>query len=329
MGAEHRPLSWQNSEWQSMLERVARGELAHAFLLKGMQGIGKLHFAKAFASWLLCASPVESFACGQCKGCFLVEAGSHPDLLTIEPEKVGGAIKVDQIRKLNIFVRQTAQQGGRRVIIVSPAEVMNVNASNALLKSLEEPGAETMFFLVSHRWGDVLATIRSRCQSLNFRVPAHDEAMKWLMEQSEDNADILLNLASGAPLEAVSMGTQGVIAQRAELINSMESLFRGDLTPVDIAKGWQKMNVSLILVWLADLLGDVVRFSLTGGQSHIRNKDASKLIQYLARKIAGVRQVMILRDWLINQRQIIATGGNLNGQMMMEGAFCRFIELVL
>ncbi|MDP0587871.1 MAG: DNA polymerase III subunit delta' [Candidatus Endonucleobacter bathymodioli] len=328
MRAECRPLSWQHSEWQTMLDRAGRGGLGHAFLLKGMLGIGKLHFAKAFAGWLLCLSPVENISCGQCKGCFLVEAGSHPDLLTIEPEKAGGAIKIDQIRKLNVFVRQTAQQGGRRVIIISPAEAMNLNASNALLKSLEEPGIETMFFLVSHRWGDLLATIRSRCQALNFRIPAHDVAIEWLVSQSESNSEILLHLASGAPLEAISMGKRGVVAHREEMVSSIESLFRGNLTPVDLAKSWQKKDTSLILVWLSDWLGDVVRLSLTGGQSRIRNEDASKVIQYLARKIAGVRQVMILRDWLISQRQIIATGGNLNEQMMMEGALCHFIDLV-
>ena len=139
---------WQAALWQQL---ASRKQHAHAYLLHGPAGIGKRALAERLRALLLCHAPVGLEACGQCKGCHLLAAGTHPDDFVLEPEEVDKAIRVDQVRELVSFVVQTAQLGGRKVVLLEPVEAMNLNAANALLKSLEEPSGNTVLLLVSHQ----------------------------------------------------------------------------------------------------------------------------------------------------------------------------------
>ncbi len=323
------PLPWQHAEWDQLQARTRNHNLAHAFLLKGTPGIGKYWFAKAISSWLLCESPNARLACEKCKSCTMIRAGHHPDLLCVEPDESGKFIKVDQVRQLTEFAHKTAQQGGRRIIIINPAEAMNVNASNALLKCLEEPGAETLFLLVSHRSGDMLPTIRSRCQALNFKIPETSVGLDWLKKQlaARDEANALLDLALGAPLLALSMSEQDILDIRKKLVQSIEALFRGIETPVELAKKWQGENIILVLEWLTSWLEDVIRLAHMQDENNLRNKDQLKLIKYLSVK-SQLLDVIQVRDWFTVQRQILLQGGNLNSQLLIEGSFCHYLKLV-
>ncbi len=140
-------LPWHASAWQHLLHLLQQQRLPHALLLTGVNGIGKLQFARAFAAYLLCDQPGEH-ACGQCKGCRLSAQQSHPDLVELMAEESGREIKVDQVRELSGFVAAAAQQGGYRLVIIHPPEDMNINAANALLKSLEEPGDKTVSVII-------------------------------------------------------------------------------------------------------------------------------------------------------------------------------------
>ena len=124
---------WQVALWQQL---VGRTQHAHAYLLHGAAGIGKRALAERLMAYLLCRQPTDVGACGQCKACYLLAAGTHPDNFILQPEEPEKPIKVDQVRELVSFVVQTAQLGGRKVVLVEPAEAMNLNAANALLKSL-------------------------------------------------------------------------------------------------------------------------------------------------------------------------------------------------
>ena len=322
------PFSWQHTLWQQVADRALKDQMAHAFLLKGLPGLGKMHFAKTFAHWLLCEESGR-LPCLQCKGCALVLAGSHPDLLVVEPEEEGKVIKIAQVRTLNDFSQKTAQQGGLRIIIVGPAEAMNINAANALLKCLEEPGNKTLFMLVSHRSGDMLPTIRSRCQALVFSIPARDVAQHWLASRlsEPEQAELLLRLAAGSPLMALQMAQQGVLVQRDQLILSVKGLFRGEKTVVELGKEWQGKDCLLLLDWLSGWLEDVIRIGLTGSDEYVHNPDLKTFLQYLARKTTPV-QAIDLRDWLLAQRHLLMGGANLNLQMATEGVFCRLLGLL-
>ena len=324
------PLPWQESIWQSLIKQQLADRLPHALLLRGVQGVGKFHFARAFAAQLLCQAPEAEHACGHCKECSLVKAGTHPDLLIIQPESAGKPIKIDQVRKINNFARKTAQQGGRRVVVISPAEAMNINAGNALLKSLEEPGGDTVFLLVSDRVGDMLPTIRSRCQLITFPTPLRAVAVDWLSEHIADRVviDQLLNLSGNSPVAAWDMFDQGTLEVRGKLINAMAGLFRGEITPVELAKDWQSANLPQLLGWLGSWLDDVVRISLTADDKGIRNHDLVKMLNYLAGK-SPAKSVVRLRDKTYEQRQQLQDGANLNAQIMLEGMFSKYLELVV
>src|SRR5476651_1859012 len=173
----------QKKAWDQLTSKLDR--LPHALLFHGAPGVGKLALAERFAQLLLCEKRGQGTSpCGACEGCRWFLAGNHPDARFLEPETLArqtavaeegdeekprsskqpsSEIKIEQVRALAGFVNVGSHRGGRRVAIVHPAEDMNTNAANALLKSLEEPPPGAMFLLVSHRPARLLPTIRSRC----------------------------------------------------------------------------------------------------------------------------------------------------------------------
>ena len=174
------PYPWQLQEWQLLSQQIAAKKLPHALMFAGTKGIGKRHLAMSLAQLLLCLSPIEGTPCGKCRGCMLNKVQNHPDLIVISPEEGAKGIKVDQVRALIDDLGKTAQQGGYKVVVLEPAEAMNANAANALLKSLEEPAANTLLVLVCHTPSAVLPTIRSRCQMRLLPTPNSEQVMHWL-----------------------------------------------------------------------------------------------------------------------------------------------------
>ena len=323
-------MPWQEAQWQPLIRNMHSGRLPHALLLRGAPGIGKGTFAKALGWRVLCNETSGLYACGHCKSCALIQAGNHPDLLHIEPEAVGKPIKIDAIRQVNLFARKTAQQGGQRVIIINPAEAMNINAANALLKSLEEPGGNTVFILVSARSADMLPTIRSRCQMVTLPMPEPALAKNWLAQHIADPqlVEQLLSLASGSPMLARAMFDDNTLALRGRLINALPELFRGNLTPVEMAKEWQNGDLVELLTWMGSWLDDAVKLQLTADESVIANRDLTRMLGYFAKK-AKASQLMRLRDRIMQQRQQLLDGANLNNQILLEGLFSDYLELVV
>lgn len=219
-------LSWHQQEWRRLWE--AAGGPPHAILFAGPAGVGKSLFAAAMAQRLLCEAPRQPAepACGECVACRLLESGNHPDIRYVIPEaeqesaegegaesgekkKLSSQILISQIRALEEFVYIGGHRGSRRVIVIEPAEAMNIAAENALLKILEEPPAGVCFLLVSHRWRKLLPTIRSRCRTVMFGRPGMAEARQWLTDEGGEKALPLLALLGGAPILALEEFKQG------------------------------------------------------------------------------------------------------------------------
>lgn len=200
----------------------------HAWLLTGPEGLGKAMFAEQAAIWLLAGKPAgEGFdAAAQSPAASLVAVGSHPDfrrLVRTEDDKgkLRSVIRVDEVRALQPLFRQTPSIADWRVVIVDSADEMNPQSANALLKNLEEPPEQTLFFLISHTPGRLLPTIRSRCRTLRFGRLADAEIDRLLQSAAADLDDddraILVRIAGGAPGRALRFAETGIAALADQL----------------------------------------------------------------------------------------------------------------
>ncbi|MEE3239805.1 MAG: DNA polymerase III subunit delta' [Pseudomonadota bacterium] len=215
---------WQMTEAQHLICAYQSNTLPHALILTGPLGISKQHFAEQFAFFLLCTSPDAGRACGCCKSCLLSLAGNHPDWMNIGPEEAHKVIRIDTIRMINQRLHQTSQQGGNKVCIICPAENMNENAANALLKSLEEPPADTYFLLVVHQISKILPTILSRAQRVNFALPSANSIMDWLKSDfNQLDIEHAIERARGFPerVKSILLESDGVQFDNDTLIELM------------------------------------------------------------------------------------------------------------
>jgi len=227
---------WNERLLESLKHRT--GRLPHALLIHGAQGVGKLALAEKIAQLLLCeAKDAARKPCGACEGCRWYAGGNHPDFRRLEPEALASQpdaaapeeeegeaparrgrpsleIKIAQVRELADFLNIGSHRGGLRVALVHPAEEMNVNAANALLKALEEPPAGAIFLLVSHRPARLLPTIRSRCIALPVAIPPEKAALQWLSAQGMPDAERWLAYAGGAPLRALDYAGKAAVIER-------------------------------------------------------------------------------------------------------------------
>ena len=310
------------------LHRTQR--LPHALLLHGMSGLGKAFFAKGFAQTILCQAPVDDHACGQCKSCELNAAGSHPDLFWLSPEEEGKQLKVDQVRALGEFIYRTAQQGGYRVVVIEPADAMNIASANALLKMLEEPGSNTLLLLITSKLGQLLPTIKSRCQLVDCPAPETETAVDWLATEAQldaDEARAILHINRGAPKEAMQYIEKRLAEHRALLIRGLADILKQRRSPIEVAQSLQKLDMELVLSWLYSLLADVARVGACESNEYLRQDDARNMLQAVAKKVQPVR-IFSLANKVHEERRAVVQRQNPNKQLLLECILLQWAELL-
>jgi len=258
-------LPWHEPALRELLAQQDR--LPHALLLTGPAGIGKAAFGQALAAALLCETPrnQKEPACGRCPACGWLAAGTHPDLRRLsrhvdDAGKVSADIRVEQFRALAEFLTVGAHRGARRVVLIDPADALNTVTANALLKTLEEPGAGLCFVLVTDRPDALPATIRSRCQVRSLPRPSIPAALTWLQAAtgcSRTDAQAWLMMAGGAPRLALDFAEPARAAAHRTLLEALAAL--PDTAEVDVADVLQSHDARLWLPLMQRWLVDIAR----------------------------------------------------------------------
>ncbi|WP_041523576.1 DNA polymerase III subunit delta' [Gilvimarinus agarilyticus] len=312
------PYPWQQEVWQGFIQQFSDNRLPHALMLAGSPGLGKRHLARAMAQYVLCQRPVSESACGKCKSCELNRAGTHPDLIQLAPAEPGKAIRVDDVRALTEAQGKTAQQSGYKVVTLMPAEAMNSNAANALLKTLEEPAADTLLILVTDAPSGVLPTIRSRCQLRTMAIPPNEQSLHWLtplVSGSGHSAAELLALTRGAPLAARDLLEGDALDLRARWSSDLIQLTLGQTDTLSVAAGWQKGDGRAVLEWFSGWLHDLACWQVGAERARFADIDPG-----LTSVLKGISPSLLHRfqEKLLHSKKLLNSGANPNVQLLLE-----------
>ena len=322
------PYPWHLSQWQDLGHLLGQQKLPHAIMLAGPKDIGKGQLARALAYRILCESPMDGLACGDCRGCELNKSGTHPDLAILSPEEGSRVIKVDQVREVTQFLSKTAQQGGYKLVIINPTEAMNGNAANALLKSLEEPSGSTLLILVCHNPSAVLPTIRSRCQIRLLPLPTKQSLIAWLtplLPARSPKAEDLLMQASGAPLAALALLEGDQIEKREKRLQNWIKLTLGQLSAIDVAGEWQDEEGLLVLEWYLSWLLAISKWKAGASDTPVSSapEEWTTALEFILPNLLH----RYIEKVLLNKRQLLS-GANPNKQLLLEELLFDWVALM-
>jgi len=324
---------WQERPWKDW--KQLRERLPHAILIQSGEGLGEFEFAQACAQSLLCEDPRQDRRpCGACRACDWFSLGNHPDFRLIVPESMApesreeGAepakkkseqIRIEQVRELADFLAVGTHRGGLRVILVYPAEAMNANTQNALLKNLEEPPPATAFLLVTTQAERLLATVRSRCLKFSLPLPPSEPVLRWLKEQGLSQPEATLAGAGGAPLVALKAADTD-----ADRLRFIEKLGDSGFDPIALAETVARVPLWDLVGWLQRWSYDLLLARIAGrvryGLHHEKvisdtasHCDAADIAAYL-RRLAQARALarhplnakLFVEDLLLQYRRLVA-----------------------
>jgi DNA polymerase-3 subunit delta' len=305
---------WNQVALRNLLEM--RAHLPNALLIKGAAGIGKLDLALNFAQSLLCEKPTsEGLPCCQCNSCHWFDLDTHPDFRLVQPpslateddnvEKEAGKkpsreISVDQIRDLANFANLSSHMGGYRIVLIHPAESMNRNSANAVLKTLEEPTDKLLFILVTHKPQQLLPTILSRCLSFTVNTPNFEIGAEWLKNHGVDQPESFLAQAGYAPLQALHLAEDETGADERNLL--LSSIQRpSQMDALLLAEKLQRSAPVLVIQCLQQWCYDLASAKLTGKVRYF--PDQLDLLKHLSSNISSMRMLGFQSELLTAKRE--------------------------
>lgn len=319
-------LPWQQKNWEHLYYYIAQKRVPQALLITGKKGLGKQQLAHQFACALLCANPqADGLACGHCNSCLLLSAETHPDYIRIKPDETRTSITVAQIRSLINELTLKPQFDTHRVVIISSADLMNIQAANAFLKCLEEPNERTVIILITDRPAKLPATILSRCQKLAVSIPDKSTVFTWLKQQAiHDDQEVLSGLAQGAPLLALQYANESALKLRNECFKEWMNIAKQQNSPVIIAEAWYKLTDSPIIFWMTSWIIDLIKYYYQARPDSLYNPDLNEPLQVLSQHLE-LKGLYKLYDLLLKARQNLST--QINKQLMFEEILIQWAEL--
>jgi DNA polymerase-3 subunit delta' len=294
---------------QSMLRS---GNLPHAFLFTGIEGIGKRTVATGFVKALNCLSLSDDF-CGQCLQCRKIDKQIHPDVMIVEPLPEKKSLVIEQIRSLQQEIIFKPLEGKKKAVIIDQAEKMNASVANCLLKTLEEPPEDTVLVLIAHSISDMLPTVLSRCQRLHFSPLSDGDISSLLAAQGMEARQTarLLPLAQGSLQRALMFAGCDFVSRREKIA---ERLGQGPAAALKLADDLVRdeevlpMALEFLESWYRDLL------VLLEGASDARLYNGD-LADGLARAAAGATRATIVEK--IKKLRRLQTGAAFNPDMQL------------
>jgi DNA polymerase-3 subunit delta' len=342
---------WQHDDWTRL--QALRQRLPSGLLIKGAKGIGKFDLAMSFAQSLLCQQNDQSgAACGHCDQCLWFGQATHPDFRLLHPgalsvkeveanpdssewikrsakealedkkKKPSKEVSVAQVRNLNDFINQSSHQGGKRIVVIYPAERMNANAANALLKSLEEAGQDLLFILVTHKPQQLLPTVLSRCLAFTATLPDVASATAWLQTQGVNQPDKALAIAGFSPLVAVDIVELANSKERESLLRSVRQ--PSSLDVFALAETLQKTEQALVVQWLQQWSFDLSLMKATGKVRYHLGEESA--IQSLVEPLALLDLARLSGCLQTAKREAQHT---LNPKLFLESVFLSYRRIML
>lgn len=280
---------------------ISSDKVSHAYLFTGPEGVGKALTAIEFAKALNCRGDEGRRPCGECAQCRKISSGNHPDVLLIRPDKEGGSIGIDQVRRLIQEISLRPYEGRRKVYIIDGAQYMTQEASNAVLKTLEEPPADSVQILIADGKKRLLPTIVSRAQAVRFFALGTDEVKRLLVHERKidpEHASLLARLASGSPGQALRYQREDFFEKRSRAIRALVDGTFFDSDFEGVSRNDMKILLDIALSWYRDIL--IAKSARLSDDRLIVNADKTSEISREAKRL-GLEYL----DGMI--RQIIST----------------------
>ena len=292
-----------------LTQMLQKRNIPTALLFTGVDGIGRQRTAMALGMALNCSNPVGVSACGKCASCRKVISGSHADIVTVEPE--GVFIKIDQVREISKQLKFAPLEGGWRIVIINDAQAMNLEASNAILKILEEPPKRTIFILTASQTTDLIPTIVSRCQQIAFRPIPYEKVAQLLIEDrglDRQTARTLAITTKGSLGKALSMDVEKWKVWRSSIVEQISTLSGETIQPLfafaETLSGDKNRladALEMIMMWFRDVLMSKVtpdRIVSEDFENKIRSASQGESVDSLLEKLEAVHsaQKAVLRN---------------------------------
>lgn len=319
-------LPWQEADWQHLVRYITGRRIPQAVLFAGNKGIGKSRLAARFAHSLLCTqTDTNGLPCGQCHSCRLVGAQTHPDFIRLSPEEPGKVIKIDQIRHILSVLSLKPQYDANRVVMLEPADQLNISAVNAFLKFLEEPTERTVLLLITDKPSRLPATLMSRCQKVYFSRPDPEHVKQWLFDQGiKNDSELLLSVSKGSPLLALEYANNNILELRRKCFDQWLDIAALRTHPYIVSEQWVKLDPTLLLTWVTGWVADLIKCCFHLPAERLINRD---LFEHLHKSAQTLELYRLFRvyDLMLASRNRIDT--QLNKQLLFEELLIEWAQL--